>query len=192
MLRAAHANGHGAHSLSQRLLYAAVTVAAVVAGSTLWWFNRPASETPAVAEISPGALMAVSFRDPQGGAHSLAELDAKILVVNFWATWCVPCRDEMPAFVRLQDQWAARGVRFVGLASDDPEKVLRFGRELRVNYPLWIGEGAPELSRRLGNRPGVLPHTVLLDANRSVIDTRVGPYTETELSAKLQQILGNS
>jgi thiol-disulfide isomerase/thioredoxin len=136
--------------------------------------------------------MAVTFKDTQGASHSLAELAGNIVVVNFWATWCVPCREEMPAFARLQERWADRGVRFVGLAQDDPEKVARFGREVGVNYPLWVGDAAPELSRRLGNRLGVLPHTVILDRAATPIDGRVGPYTEADLAAKIRKLAGNS
>jgi peroxiredoxin len=92
----------------------------------------------------------------------------------------------MPAFTRVQSRWAQRNVQFVGLANDDPAKVVRFGEQLAINYPLWTGgDEVGELSQRLGNRLGVLPHTVILDAQGKVLEQRVGPYTEAELEERL-------
>jgi thiol-disulfide isomerase/thioredoxin len=182
--------------VSPRLLFSSVAVLAVAAGSALWWATRDASVPPAPetgSQIAPGALLAASFADTRGVSHALGEFQGKILVLNFWATWCVPCREEMPAFARLQERWRDEGVQFVGLADDDPAKVDRFGRELAINYPLWVGgETVGELSRRLGNRLGVLPHTVIIDRSGQQVEGRVGPYTEEALGLKLRLITGKS
>ena len=83
----------------------------------------------------------------------------RVLVVNFWATWCAPCREEIPGFVRLQERYGPRGLQFVGIAFDQPDKVAEFGREFRVNYPLLLGGlDTMELLRDAGNRAGVLPY----------------------------------
>ena len=173
--------------MNARPVFAAVAVLAVLAGGLAWWATRvPREEALGPADISPGALYAAAFRDTRGAGHSLAEFQGNVLVVNFWATWCVPCREEIPGFVRLHERWKGRGVRFLGLSDDDPEKVDRFAAELRINYPLWVGsDSAGSLSRRLGNRLGVLPHTVILDPAGKVLDGRVGPYLERDLEAKL-------
>jgi len=92
----------------------------------------------------------------------------------------------MPAFTRLQGRWAGRNVQFVGLSSEEPERVETFGRSLGVAYPLWVGgEAVDELGRRLGNRLGVLPYTVILDGQGNVLETRVGPYSEGQLEERL-------
>jgi thiol-disulfide isomerase/thioredoxin len=129
--------------------------------------------------------MAATFVDGRGGRQSLGQLQGKVVVLNFWATWCAPCREEMPAFARLQSRWAAAGVQFVGLSSEEPAKVERFGQALAINYPLWTGDGVAELSRRLGNRMAVLPHTAILGPGGEVLDVRVGPYSEADLEARL-------
>ena len=169
----------------------AVAAAALAAGGALWWLTLPRQEATAATDIAPGALWAATFADTDGTSHSLGELQGRLVVVNFWATWCAPCREEMPAFGRLHERWQARGVRFVGLANDDPAKVREFAHELAIPYPLWVGgESVGELSRRLGNRLGVLPHTVILDPTGAVLESRVGPYSEPQLDAKLLSLAG--
>jgi thiol-disulfide isomerase/thioredoxin len=173
-----------------RLIFAFIGATSVLAGAAAWWATRvprePSIPTPS---ISAGAVWTAPFKDTRGASHSLGEFQGQVVVINFWATWCAPCREEMPGFVRLQDRWKGRGVQFVGLSDDDPAKVERFAAELRINYPLWVGtDTAGELSRRLGNRLGVLPHTVILDPAGNRVDMRVGPYTERDLEPKLASL----
>ena len=177
-------------------LFAAVGVAAMLAGALVWHFGRPlrtapAADSPAppVVAIAPAAFFAATFTDPSGAPRALGQFEGKILVLNFWATWCEPCRAEMPAFSRLHERWAGRGVQFLGLSDEPAEKAERFGRDLRITYPLWTGgDQVADLSRRLGNRVGGLPHTVVLDPAGLVVAQRVGPYTEPELEAILAGI----
>jgi thiol-disulfide isomerase/thioredoxin len=180
--------------LKRWLPFAGIGLLAALAGTSLWLAGRSATPPPIQSgpvDASPAAIYATRFVDVAGAAHTLSEFPGKVLVVNFWATWCTPCREEMPAFVKLQSRWEALGVQFVGLAQDDPEKVAGFGRELGINYPLWLGSAeVMDLSRRLGNRLGVLPHTVLLDARGRVVDSRIGIYPEAVLQSQLSVITG--
>ena len=181
-------------------LFAAVGTAALVAGVALWHFGQPrkrlpaAMETPApVVAIAPAALFAATFTDASGVARPLGQFEGKVLVLNFWATWCEPCRAEMPAFNRLHERWAGRGVQFLGLSDEPTEKAQRFGQSLAIGYPLWTGgDPVADLSRRLGNRLGGLPHTVVLDRAGRVVAQKVGPYTESELDAELNRVVGKS
>ena len=176
-----------------RWLFAAIAVLALAAGTALWLVQRPAGVAPPSAAISPAALYAATFVDAAGQRQALGQFAGKVMVVNFWATWCAPCREEMPAFVRLQERWAGRGVQFVGLSAEEPDKAARFGRELGVNYPLWTGgEEVAELSRRLGNTRGVLPHSALIGRDGRLLEMKVGPYTEPELDELLSRFSGNS
>jgi thiol-disulfide isomerase/thioredoxin len=178
--------------LSTRLLFALVAALSMTAGIALWVANRPPQGPgpgPAAGapSISPSALYAASFADAAGQRQALGQFAGKVLVVNFWATWCAPCREEMPAFVRIQDRWASKGVQFVGLSAESPEKAAAFGRALGINYPLWTGgEDVGELSRRLGNTAGVLPHSALIGPDGRVLETKVGPYSELELEGRLE------
>jgi thiol-disulfide isomerase/thioredoxin len=171
-----------------RWLFACVGLLAAVAGTSLWLADR--SNRPAAAQgLAPAALMAASFRDGEGRARSLGEFHGKVVVLNFWATWCAPCREEMPEFERLQARWAERGVRFVGLSAEESTKVSAFARALRITYPLWVGgDEVGEMARRLGDSAGVLPYTVVLSTAGKVVDARVGAYPAGALDALLQQL----
>jgi len=179
--------------VSARSLFTLVAVLAVLAGTALWWAARPRSEMPPMAAgevtIGPAALLAASFLDAEGRPQPLGRFEGKVVVLNFWATWCAPCREEMPAFARLQSRWGGRGVQFVGVSAEAPELVARFGRDLAINYPLWTGgDAVGELSRRLGNDRGVLPHTVVLGPRGEIRARKVGPYSEAELESILLEL----
>jgi thiol-disulfide isomerase/thioredoxin len=178
-------------------LFAAVGAAALLAGALLWHLGRPPTQArspaPPVVAIAPAAVFATTFTDASGATRALGQFEGKILVLNFWATWCEPCRAEMPAFNRLQDRWAGKGVQFVGLSDEPGETARRFGQSLGIVYPLWTGgDQVADLSRRLGNRQGGLPHTVVLDPSGRVVAQRVGPYTEADLEQVLGKIAGKS
>ena len=177
-------------TVSARWLFTAIGALALACGTVLWLATRASGSLPGVTlappAISPAALLTATFDDEGGRQQSLGQFQGKLVVVNFWATWCAPCREEMPAFARLQARWGARGVQFVGLANEDPAKVHPFGKSLGINYPLWTGgDNVGELSRRLGNRLGVLPHTAILGPDGEVLESRVGPYSEADLELRL-------
>ncbi|QJR16903.1 TlpA family protein disulfide reductase [Usitatibacter palustris] len=161
---------------------------AFLAGAALWIGSRAPSSAAVnpLADATPAALFAATFKGPEGQDQAIGQFQGKILVVNFWATWCAPCKEEMPGFVRLQARWKDKGVQFLGIANDDPAKVRRFGTDLAINYPLWTGGAeVSELSKRLGNRVGVLPHTVILDGQGRVLESRIGIYSEPAMEERL-------
>ena len=181
-----------AEALPQRLVFSAVAVLAAMAGTALWLAQSPPARL-GESDIAPSAVFAASFTDLQGRPRTLGEFQGKVLVLNFWATWCAPCREEMPAFSRLQGAWESKGVRFVGLSDEDPARVAPFVKALAVAYPVWLGGNeVGELSRRLGNRSSVLPHTVVFDRSRRLVATKVGAYSEPELAETLKQATSNS
>ena len=137
-----------------------------------------------------GALFGVALPDADGTEQSLGQWKGKVLVINFWATWCVPCRTEMPEFVKTQQEFGGRGLQFVGIAMDEPGKVKAFAVELGLNYPALIGGyGAIELSKTLGNRLGALPFTIIIDRSGHVVHTQLGPIKEANLRSIVTQLL---
>jgi thiol-disulfide isomerase/thioredoxin len=135
------------------------------------------------------AVLKLVLPDTNGQQQALAQWRGKVLVVNFWATWCAPCREEMPQFVAVQARDAAKGVQFVGIAVDDVVKVRSFAQEIGLNYPTLIGGfGAIELSKALGNDLSALPFTVVLDRGGRVAMTHLGPVKPAALDRVLARL----
>lgn len=135
-------------------------------------------------------IYATRLGDLQGGLQHVEQWRGRVLVVNFWATWCAPCREEIPDFVRLQQSHGARGLQFVGIAIDQPDKVEQFAREFRMNYPVLIGGlGSLNLLREVGNRAGVLPYTVVIDRGGRLVSQKAGGVKLHELEASVKPLL---
>ncbi|MFA7279973.1 MAG: TlpA disulfide reductase family protein [Sterolibacterium sp.] len=134
-------------------------------------------------------LLALTLPDTLAMNQSLSQWRGKILVVNFWATWCTPCREEMPAFSRLHQKFAGKGVQFVGIAFDNADKVQKFSLETPVSYPLLIGTtGLLPIMAGLGNLAGGLPFTVLVDRKGNLLETRLGIWKESAFEAILADL----
>lgn len=143
----------------------------------------PATAGDAVQETMPD----FSFPDLDGQTRTRREWPDKVLVVNFWASWCPPCRAETPLFVDLQETYGEQGLQFVGIAIDDPEPVKAFVDEYAVNYPTLLGSmEAVELSRRLGNRFGGLPFTVVARPDGRVVLRHAGEVARDQLEPLIQ------
>ncbi|MGP1666668.1 MAG: TlpA family protein disulfide reductase [Rhodanobacter sp.] len=133
-------------------------------------------------------LFTSTLSDAQGKAYSFAQWRGKTLIVNFWATWCPPCREEMPAFSRLQAKYAANGVQFVGIALDEADNVQAFSTQYPVTYPLLVGgtDGAT-LAQMLGNTRLALPYTLIVSPAGEASFTQLGGVSERELDSLLQR-----
>jgi thiol-disulfide isomerase/thioredoxin len=135
-------------------------------------------------------LLALKLPDADGNEAAMSQWRGKLLVVNFWATWCAPCREEMPEFIRFQDEFGAKGLQFVGIAVDDADKVRQFAAEIRLNYPALIGGyGAMELSRTLGNRVMALPFTIVVGRDGKVALTHLGPLKSDQLRQVIAKLI---
>ena len=142
---------------------------------------------PSSTQNAVDQLWASHFYDTTGKSQSMAQWRGKILVVNFWAAWCPPCREEIPALSRLQTKYAAKNVQIVGIAIDLADNVKRFTKEHPASYPLLLAENQGiELARQLGNANLALPYTLVLGPQGEHLFRRLGKITEQELDALLQ------
>lgn len=140
--------------------------------------------------VTSGVIYTASFTDLAGKPQSLGQWQKKLLVINFWATWCAPCKEEMPIFAKLQQSFASNGVQFIGIAADSRSNVANFVQKSPVGYPLYPDEaGAIDFSKRLGNRLGLLPHTVVVAPGGEVVYAKLGLIVEAEFVAILRQHL---
>ena len=114
---------------------------------------------------------AFALPDLDGEQRSIAEWDGQVVLLNFWASWCPPCRREIPAFIDVQEDYRDQGLRIVGIAIDERQAVVDFTDPMGVNYPILLGgdEGIG-IAESYGNRMGVLPYTVLIDRDGHIVD----------------------
>jgi len=162
--------------------------AAALGGGFFYGHSR--RQAAAAAGDSAATLLALSLPDLAGKQEPLGQWRGKLLVVNFWATWCVPCREEMPEFVRAQQEFGGKGLQFVGIAVDEGDKVRRFAEEIGLNYPALIGGyGAMELSKTLGNRLMALPFTVVVGRDGAIAHTQLGPLKSEQLRSMITKLI---
>ena len=174
----------------------AILVAAVGAGLVaglavrLSGWSEPATPIASAAAAGVASLMAAQLPDTHGQKQKLDQWRGQVLVINFWATWCTPCRQEIPEFMKVQEKWASRGVQVVGIAIDDDDKVRPYAAQLKINYPILIaGLDGIELARKAGNRLGGLPFTVILNREGLLARTQLGGVNEQKLEALVQPLL---
>jgi len=173
--------------MQKKLLFGLpLALAALAAG--IWLAQaRYAPQTPAASAVA--ALWHLHFPDERGREQALSQWRGQVVVLNFWASWCAPCRDEIPDFVALRTQYRPKGVEFVGIAIDTPANVAQFLQRLPVNYPILIGEGgANSLARQLGNPGGALPYTIVLDRDGRIVLSHLGRLPRDMLEHTLRKI----
>jgi len=128
--------------------------------------------------------------DTAGQAHASTEWAGRVRVLNFWATWCPPCRREVPALIALQKEFGARGLQVVGIAMDEADLVADFAGEAGINYPLLIGQqDVVDLAIGFGNRHAALPYTVVIDREGRIAHVQVGEVTRERLAPTLERLL---
>ncbi len=128
--------------------------------------------------------------DVSGEIQDVSQWNGQLLILNFWATWCAPCRHEIPFFVELQTLYADRGLQFVGIAIDDPASIVEFAKEMGMNYPLLHGQlESMEVSKQYGNVVGGLPFTVVVDRNGQIVARKSGPFERAEIESLLLEHL---
>ena len=136
-------------------------------------------------------LLSTVFPDLQGQPRRIADWSGRAVVCNFWATWCAPCREEIPLLVALRDRFAPRGPEVVGIGIDQHGKITEFAAKYGIRYPLLVGDvRALDLMRGLGNKAGALPYTVVLSPAGGVVYKKLGQVQEGELDGVLESILG--
>jgi len=152
-----------------------------------------ASEGPVAGALPPpkipDRLPQFSLADRAGKPTSIASFGDKSLIINFWATWCPPCRSEIPLLQSLHSEWAAREVSVVGIAVDYRDKVLEFADRFKIGYPLLIGEqDALDAATAFGLESPVFPFTVFTDRRGEVVAVFVGELHRPQAELILSQV----
>ena len=140
--------------------------------------------------VETGARPAFALQDLDGKTRHASEWDGQVLLVNFWASWCPPCRAEMPGFIRVRERLHARGFEVLGIALDDAGPARQFAHSIAVNYPILLGGDAGlSLAIGFGNKQGGLPYTALVDRSGRITRTKTGELHEAEAEAAAAALL---
>jgi len=151
--------------------------------------NRAVAEgqiSDVVGQTRPG----FTLTDVKGEPVSVSVYDGELLLINFWATWCAPCVEEMPMLSELQERYEDRRFQVLGIAIDDPAKAADFAEDLGVAYPILVGRAdAVLVGRDYGNRAGMLPYSVLVDRDGTILWSHLGALVPAELENRVKQAL---
>lgn len=166
------------------VLFLAAGVVALGAG---YWLGEHRERTSAPAGAD--TLVEFSLPDIEGRMRSTGEWRDKALLINFWATWCTPCRDEIPEFIEAQEEFGGQGLQILGVALDRAEPVSAFMQEMGFNYPSLIAQTeGMEIMARYGNT-GALPFTVAFDRDGRVVGKKLGRVSRAQIRAFVESML---
>ncbi|RMG58086.1 MAG: TlpA family protein disulfide reductase [Gammaproteobacteria bacterium] len=192
----------GVRSLGMK---ATLLVAAIMAVVALLWIRSmdltdtskssasalddPAVNAPVIGRPRPD----FSLPDLDGQQHGIGEWDGKVVLLNFWATWCPPCQKEIPDFMQVRKELGDRGFEVVGVAIDQHDAVADYVDGLGIPYPILQGEAdAAEVARRYGNSLGGLPYSVIIDREGRIRYARARPLNAEQLRALVAPLLRGS
>ncbi|MCP5266269.1 MAG: TlpA family protein disulfide reductase [Burkholderiaceae bacterium] len=181
--------GHAPPRASRRSLILAVVVAlaAIAAGA---WFGLKRFALESARTDAVGILMAQRLPAADGSTVRIDAFRGKVLVVNFWATWCPPCVEEMPELSDLQTRYRDKPVQMLGIGIDSAANVRRFAEKTPMSYPLLVaGNAGMALMQAFGEQRGALPFTLVLDRNGRVVSRSLGRFRQAELRATIDSAL---
>jgi thiol-disulfide isomerase/thioredoxin len=169
-------------SRSNGLILGLAVLAAVLGGYIEHRDRRPSPDFVPSSNLIGQTSPALSLTDLDGKLHRLSDYRGRRVLLNFWASWCRPCREEMPALNQIQAKSGKNAPIVIGIAIDEPARVRAFLAAHPVNYPILIGRmDAPDTSLQWGDASRVLPYSVLVDADERVLATHAGALSASQL-----------
>ena len=176
-----------------------IIVVALIGALAGFWAGGALKPAPRTVPAGTAAPVAVGDPAPEfalpdlaGATRTLADFRGRPLLINFWATWCAPCVEEMPLLAALRSRQPEGGLEVIGIALDDPAAVRDFVARLAIDYPILLDTpGRGDTSMRYGDVQGVLPYTVLVDSQGRIADIRAGSFSEASLSTFVAPVLAS-
>jgi thiol-disulfide isomerase/thioredoxin len=177
--------------MGNRLWLGAIALVSLLAGAGIFKLMQPLPvESVGASTVSAVELHSIPLTDLDGRQTLLKDWQGEILLVNFWAPWCAPCRREIPALIKIQRDYASHGVRVLGISFDGEEQVRRFAEEYQIDYPLFLtGNRSAMYNAAFDNPSGSLPYTALLDRNQRILFQHNGELTSQQMREQLDALL---
>ncbi len=162
----------------------------VISGGSYYVFqtyrglNKP-DHRPIIGQMRPE----FAIEDLHGKMRSIREWNNKVILLNFWATWCPPCRRETPEFIQLQKKYGGQNFQIIGIAVDNEPNVRKFAKKMKINYPIMAAqEEAMGLAKRYGNRTDSLPYSVFIDRKGKISATFTGELSKNRAISILKRL----
>jgi len=178
--------------MNKKLIMGAVAVfviGVVIGNYAIKWFRQPPEPSTATQSLIGTTLPQFSLVGLDGVREDVSQWQGKVRVINFWATWCPPCKREIPAMIELQESYGRQGLQIVGIAMDNSEAVQEYVKESAINYPILLGDDAIEIAEKLGNDMGLLPYTVIVDQTGAIAYIRYGEVDRDTLESEIKKLL---
>ena len=162
----------------------------VVGNYAVKLMHQPPEPSTATQSLIGSPLPQFSLPGLDGVKEDINQWQVKVRVVNFWATWCPPCKREIPAMIALQESFGPKRLQFVGISLDNKlETVKEFASKMGMNYPILLGDEAIDVAEKLGNDQGILPYTVIVDQLGNVAYVHYGELERADLEKEIKKLL---
>lgn len=169
---------------------ASLALALTVAGVPAFFGAAAGADEAACAPSAKAAKLNLTIKDMNGKEVNLAAYKGKVILLDFWATWCGPCKIEIPAFVELQDRYRDQGLVVLGFSVDDPiDKLKPFAQQFKMNYPVLVGRDREDVQDAYGPIWGI-PTTFLIGRNGKICKKHMGLATKEQFEKEIKALLG--
>ncbi|MGY6277767.1 TlpA family protein disulfide reductase [Methylomonas sp. MgM2] len=164
-----------------------IALVAILALAVGFMLQKHHTGKPAVSAPIP---LDFSFPDINGQRQSVAQWKGKILVLNFWASWCPPCLKEIPEFIRWQQELKPQQVQFVGISLDDQKAAANYLQTININYPILVaGDEGAGLAQQLGNIINTVPFTVIVNQQGQIVHRQLGEFSRAQFLEEIRPLL---
>lgn len=171
-----------------------ITISLVIVALVLWLFfgynNSPEQDYETVNKSHIVKRQNFVLPDLNGQEQEFSQWNDKVVLLNFWATWCPPCRKEIPDFIDVYKQYKDKDFIIVGVGTDSPQKIARFVKKLAIPYPILVGgQKSKQVYYQYGNHSGALPYSILIDKNGVIRYRAGGLISKQKLIAQISPLL---
>jgi len=178
--------------MNKKVMIGAVVIfliGAVIGDFAIKMLRQPPEPSAEAQTLIGSALPSYSLLGIDGVRENSAQWLGKVQLINFWATWCPPCKREIPALIKLQNDYRNQGLQVIGIALDNAEAVKQYAEEQGINYPVLVGDDdAVEVSVQLGNDMGILPYTVIVDQLGNISFIRYGEVDRESIENEITKL----